>query len=139
MTTDYLVGLIKQKQSKCAMTDDDILDTLRKTIKITLYIPYFQKVQTIKQIVRQSCIGDDDALYLDNTILQYNFVSKMLEMYTDIDVQDDTFDKLTKSAILKYILGLFADEYQLCESILDIVLCDLYRGVITNGELLRAN
>ena len=125
---------------------------VKKHIKTT-YIPYYQKIDAVRQIVKATMyknINGKDTFVINSPLRYFLFVRTVIELYTDLEwdkfekekeidgfiVQYDIskdFDILEQNGLIESIMNAIGDDFTKFTTVLNMVVddeVDLNRSII---------
>lgn len=128
--------LMKLLQVKSKTNLADISSVLNDLLKVNSYIPFSEKDELIRSVIKESFEERlDGSLKSFSTLRSKRFTEKLLETYTDIEVDDSTYDTLAENGLLTTILALMGNEYELCSRMLASYIEDILNGFVKLEDL----
>lgn len=120
MNVNFFLNIYKTKVKQDS-TDEDKVKIISNILRIKNYINFKDKVYMIEDLFSKY-----DLQHNSNERF-YRFTLLMLEKYTDLDIDDDIFDSLSKYDLFKYIIHCFESEYETCVGIMNNYVEDMER------------
>ncbi len=124
MKPSSFITLYNSRVKNKSLDKDIIVQTITDLIKPVDYIPYDDKIKLVVTTITQSYNSE-----YPTAILHRNFIINMISAYTNLEMDNDGFDLLSKTKMIDLILSLFQSEFTICDSILNMCLNDIGRKV----------
>ena len=124
MKPSSFITLYNSRVKNKSLDKDIIIQTITDLIKPVDYIPYDDKIKLVVTTITQSYNSE-----YPTAILHRNFIINMISTYTNLEMDNDGFDLLSKTKMIDLILSLFQSEFTICDSILNMCLNDIGRKV----------
>lgn len=121
------VGLYNSKiKNKENITDEEKIDIVSSLIHPLKYISFEKKKEFIKSLIKQLVSKADDGEYkYSSADKYYSITTLLLDKYTDLSIDERSYDLLCMSGTLDYIIASFGREYEMCCGLLDMYIQDL--------------
>lgn len=106
-------------------------------MKVESYLPFSQKDALVRDVLKSTFHYRDEngGLKSFSAIRSKVFTEQILSAYTNIEVDDQTYDSLAEAGILLPILRLIGDEYEMCSKMLGAYLDDIINGFVILEDL----
>lgn len=110
---------------------------LNEWVKVEAYLPFSQKDALVRDVLKSTFEYRDEngGLKSFSAVRSKVFTEQMLSAYTNIEVDDQTYDSLAEVGILLPILRLIGDEYEMCSKMLGAYLDDIINGFVILEDL----
>lgn len=126
----------KVKGSK-DLSDDDKVEIVRSIIHTKKYISYEKKQNLIKEVINEVVYdSDDDIIHYLSAYKYYYFIMMLIDEYTDLSIDDRSFDLLSMSGVIDYVIASFQREYDICANLLEMYMQDLETHRINREGLI---
>lgn len=128
--------LMKLLQVKSKTNSADMSSVLNDLLKVKSYMSFSEKDKLIRSVIKESFEERlDGSLRSFSTLRSKKFTEKLLEAYTDIEIDDSTYDTLAENGLLTAILSLIGNEYELCSRMLASYIEDILNGFVKLEDL----
>jgi len=127
MTCSYLANIynIKTKDVK-DLTDEKRIEIIKNLIHLKKYISFKKKQDMILDILNKVVHISESGDLLYNSCEKYVlFITTLLSVYTDLDVDENSYDILCSNNLLNYTIGALGSEYDICLGIMEMYMDDL--------------
>lgn len=122
-----LANIYKLKtKNKDNMSDDDKIKIIRDLIHPQKYLSFKKKQDLILDVLNKVVNISDGGQLLYNSCDKYVlFITTLLSVYTDLDIDEKSYDELCSNYILNYTIGSLGSEYDICLGIMEMYMDDL--------------
>lgn len=123
---DFVAEFIEKKVMNTKATPDAVEKFIRSKLEIVDYLPFAEKLKTVKMVVAQ-CVDEEDGVKKVDSITQYlAFIISMLEVHTNLEFGNpmDDYDGLNRCRLLEPIVSMFQQDYSECEVLLKMAIAD---------------
>lgn len=122
-----LVGNYKSRtKNKPDLSMEESIEIIKKLIHPKSYISFNEKqriiIEHLKKVIKYS---DDDKLIYNSCDKYKSFVLTLISVYTDLVINEYSFDILCSNKLLNLIIASLGSEYEICLGILDMYMEDL--------------
>lgn len=124
---------IKTK-NKIELQDEEKIKIIQDLIHPKKYINFKNKQDIILDILSKVVhISDNKILYnsCDKYVL---FINTLLSIYTDLDIDENSYDILCSNNMLNYTIGALGSEYDVCLGIMEMYMDDIEHERIEFGK-----
>jgi len=121
-----LANIYNQKvKNKPDLSDEEKIKIIKDLIHPKKYITFKKKQEIILDVLYKVVkVSDGNILY--NSCDKYvSFINIMLSTYTDLNINETSYDILCSNDILNYTLGSLGSEYDICLGIMEMYIDDL--------------
>lgn len=130
MRVDYLISEYNKKMKlKRVQSDEEKLKTLSSILTPT-YVNFEQKVDFVKSILAQVISIKDGKIKYCTCEKYHLFICEFLHKWLDLDMDTNSYDEICMNNLLNYLVAIVEQEYETCNSIMDMYLSDLEYGRI---------
>lgn len=127
MTCSYLANVynIKTKDVK-DLADEKRIEIIQNLIHPKKYISFKKKQDMILDILnRVVCVNENGDLLYNSCEKYVLFITTLLSVYTDLDIDENSYDILCSNNLLNYTIGALGSEYDICLGIMEMYMDDL--------------
>lgn len=125
---------IKTK-NKSELKDEEKIKIIQDLIHPKKYINFKSKQDLILEILSQVIrISDDDKILYNSCEKYVLFINTLLSVYTDLDIDENSYDILCSNNILNYTIGALGSEYDVCLGIMEMYIDDIEHKRIEFGK-----
>lgn len=129
MTTKMLLKLYEIK-------DKVVNGDLSHMVSVKRYLPFAEKDELVKSVIKQTFERrEEGGLKSFSAVRSKVFTEAILSAYTNIEVDNTTYDALAEVGLLLPILRLIGDEYEMCSKMLGAYLDDIINGFVILEDL----
>lgn len=122
LVTNYK-NKIKNKEN---LSIEESIEIIKKIVKPKKYISFKEKQKIIIQILKKIITYDDFDNLLYNSCEKYaTFIADLLSVYTDLRVDEHSYDILCSNNLLNIVIGSLGSEYDICLGIMEMYMDDL--------------
>lgn len=113
-------------KNKENLSIEESIDIVKKLIRPKKYISFREKQKFIVSILKKIISYSDDGLLLYNSCDKYvTFINELLSVYTDLRIDEYSYDILCSNELLNIVIGSLGTEYDVCLGIMEMYLEDL--------------
>jgi hypothetical protein len=113
-------------KNKDNISDDDRIKIIRDLIHPKKYLSFQKKQDLVLDILNKVVDISDDGQLLYNSCEKYVlFITTLLSIYTDLDIDEKSYDVLCSNYILNYTMASLGSEYDICLGIMEMYIDDL--------------
>lgn len=131
-----LVNIYKVKtKNKPDLGDEDRIRIIRDIIHPKNYISFQKKQDLILDILNKVVTISEDGELIYNSCKKYVvFITTLLSIYTQLNIDENSYDVLCSNNLLNYTIGALGSEYDICLGIMEMYMDDLENGRISLGK-----
>ncbi len=90
------------------------------------YISFNRKQEIVKKFLKDILYKDNNGNLIYNSCEKYyKSITTLLSEYTELKIEDNTFDLLSSHKILPYIIAMLGSEYDIYLGIIDMYMDDI--------------
>ena len=113
-------------KNKENLSIEENIDIVKKLIHPKKYISFREKQKFIVNILKKIISYSEDGLLLYNSCDKYvTFINELLSVYTDLRIDEYSYDILCSNELLNIVIGSLGTEYDVCLGIMEMYLEDL--------------
>ena len=113
-------------KNKENLSIEENIDIVKKLIHPKKYISFREKQKFIVSILKKIISYSEDGLLLYNSCDKYvTFINELLSVYTDLRIDEYSYDILCSNELLNIVIGSLGTEYDVCLGIMEMYLEDL--------------
>lgn len=113
-------------KNKENLSIEENIDIVKKLIHPKKYISFREKQKIIVSILKKIISYSEDGLLLYNSCDKYvTFINELLSVYTDLRIDEYSYDILCSNELLNIVIGSLGTEYDVCLGIMEMYLEDL--------------
>lgn len=122
-----LVNIYNQKtKNKPDLSDEERIVIIQKLIHPKKYISFKNKQTLVSNILSNVVKFSDDGRLLYNSCDKYIlFITTLLSKYTDLLIDENSYDILCSNNMLNLTIGALGSEYDICLGIMEMYMSDL--------------
>ena len=130
ITINYFITNYNMKVKNSSLQDNELIEFKFKTIENILhpikYISFNKKQEIAKKIIKSIAVRDENRKIIYNSCDKYyRSITTLLSEYTDLKIEDDSFDLLLKNDILPYIVSYIGKDYEVALGVIDMYMDDI--------------
>lgn len=105
---------------------EESIEIVKKLINPKKYISFNEKQKIIISILKKVISYSEEDLLLYNNCDKYlKFVTTILSVYTDLRIDEYSYDILCSKGLLNIVIGSLGSEYDICLGIMEMYIEDL--------------
>lgn len=113
-------------KNKDNISDEDKIKIIKDLIHPKKYLSFKKKQDLILDILNKVVTITDDGRLLYNSCEKYVlFITTLLSVYTDLSIDEKSYDELCSNNILNYTIGSLGSEYDICLGVMEMYMDDL--------------
>ena len=120
---------------------DERVEYIKSTLEVKKYIPFADKRELCSAVIETCCTKKNGLVEVDSVSRYIAFTIAVISAYTNLEFSSDgeydpldEYDMLCEHGLLNPILAIIGDEYDTCNSILNMMMDD----VVTNNNTVEA-
>lgn len=122
---------------------DEKVEYLRKELEVKEYLPFADKRELCKKVIDACCTKENGLVKVDSVTRYITFTISIIAKYTNLEFSSgedeeydslDEYDMLCQNKLLNPILAIIGEEYEACNSLLNMMMDD----VIANNNTVEA-
>lgn len=118
-------------KNKAELTDEERINIISNLIHPKKYISIQNKQDLVLDILKRIIQITDDGKLLYNSCEKYVlFITTLLSTYTDLSIDETSYDILCSNNLLNYTIASLGSEYDICLGIMEMYMDDLEHGRI---------
>jgi hypothetical protein len=126
MECSQLVAIYNQKiKNKPDLSDEERIKIIKDLIHPKKYISFKKKQEIILDVLRNVVSISNNKIFYNSCNKYISFINTILSIYTDLNIDETSYDILCSNNLLNYTIGSLASEYDICLGIMEMYMDDL--------------
>ena len=121
-----LISIYNQKtKNKPDLSDEERIKIIKDLIHPKKYMSFKRKQEVILDVLKSVVIISDNKIFYNSCNKYISFINTILSVYTDLNIDETSYDILCSNNILNYTIGSLGSEYDICLGIMEMYMDDL--------------
>lgn len=113
-------------KNKDNISTEESIEIIKKLIHPKKYISFDEKQKIIISVLKKVISYSEEGALLYNSCDKYiKFITTLLSVYTDLRIDEYSYDILCSKGLLNIVIGALGTEYDICLGIMEMYIEDL--------------